>query len=76
MPTARPIARNSDQNPNLYAKVEAMPYDVSGKKIGEYGPNKLTKTASTVISNSIRDKNMKRQDGVKTKKHKGMSNPY
>jgi len=76
MPKPQPSARNSDQNPNLYDKAKAMPYDMSGKKIGEYGPNKVSTSATKLMANSIRDKNMKRQDGVKMKKHSGMSNPY
>ncbi len=71
MPKPRASARNADQNPNLYGD-RAMPYEMKDGptvKMGNYGPSMLKKSEMSMMKNSIRDKNMKRQS-------KKSHNPY
>ena len=59
-------------SPAKHQRIDVMPVDTHGNKMGEYGPNWL----KNVPQNSIRSKNMKRQDKAKKKKHNpGSHNP-
>ena len=67
MPSARPVSRNRDRNPNLGDNMK-------GKHGYKMPMAKERKT--NPMTNSIRASNVKRMGGNKMKAYKSMHNPY